>query len=254
MPHSLVEVIAPRPASRNHTVHAVLGLIRQRGLKPGDQLPPIRELAALLDVQPTVVRDALLQAQTMGLVRIVPRGGAFVQSLSYASLVDALASTLQTGLMQEDHNLTYLLEARNLLEIELAGRAAAHRRLEDLLPIRDALEAMARLRDLDRLADYVDLDIRFHREIGRVAGNSVLQTIQQGLLELLRTFLVRQRWTAERRDVTNRAHSAIYAALVAGDPEQVRAAMRAHLSMSGVLEDIQTLPEPRRRAKTARRA
>lgn len=242
-----------RPHAKNQAVHAVLDLIQERGLRAGDQLPPIRELALLLGVPPTVIRDALLQAETMGVVRIVPRGGAFVQSLSYAPLVDALASTLKPTLLQEDHNLLHLLDARNLLEVELAGRAAERRRLEDLLPIRDELETMARIRELDRLADYVDHDIRFHLAIGRLAGNTVLQTMHQALLELLRSFLVEQRWTAERRDATNQAHAAIYAALVAGEKEKTRAVMQAHLNMSALLEDMKTIPDVQPRGASTKR-
>ena len=243
MPVQLAAPVHSRPVLKNRVVHAVLALIQERGLKAGDQLPPIRELAAFLEVPPTMIRDALLQAQTMGLVRIVPRGGAFVQSPSYAPLVDALASTLQPALTQDDPNLVHLIEARNLLEIDMVGSAAQRRRLEDLLPVRASLEAMVQVRDLGDLAEYIEHDIRFHRAIARLSGNTVLETIHHALLELLLNYLAKQSWTAERRDRTNRAHAAIYAALVAGDPDQARDAMRTHLSFSTVLLDVQTPPE-----------
>lgn len=236
--------ILPRPIDKHDAMRALLDLIQEQGLNVGDQLPSIRELAVSLGVKPTVVRDALLQAQTMGLVRILPRSGAFLQSLSYAPLVDALASTLKPALMQEDHNLFHLLDARRLLEVELAGRAADRRRLEDLLPLRQALEAMARIPQTQRRKEYVENDVRFHVEVARLAGNAVLLMMQQSLLDLLRPHLVRLPWTPERRLRTDRSHAAIYAALVAGDSGKARAEMGEHLSMAydSLLKYVQDPP------------
>lgn len=232
------------PREARPVVRAIVDLIRERGLAVGDQLPSIRDLAVSLGVKPTLVRDALLQAQTMGLVRVLPRSGAFVQSLSYAPLVDALSSTLTPALMQADHNLFHLLDSRRLLEIELVGRAAERRRLEDLLPLRRALERMTALLETVPRAEYVELDVRFHVEIARLAGNGVLLTIQQSLLELLRPHLVHLPWTRERRQRTDGSHAAIYAALVAGDGPSARAEMREHLSMAydNLLRDVQSVP------------
>ena len=103
------------------------------------------------------------------------------------------------ALAREDRNLFHLLDARRLVEIELAGRAAERRQLEDLLPVRRALEAMAEMPQTERRADYVEQDIRFHVEIARLAGNSVLLTIQQSLLEMLRPHLIQLPWTPERQ-------------------------------------------------------
>src|SRR5579872_1651915 len=151
---------SPSTSAHNGAPRAVLrrllGLIKDKQLAVGERLPNIRELAARLEVKPTLVRDALLQAQTMGVVRILPRSGAFIQQLTYEPLVEILASTLEPAFLQADHNLLHLLDARRLLEIELAGRAAERRRIEDLLPVRRALEDMARLPETERRMDYVE--------------------------------------------------------------------------------------------------
>ncbi len=239
-----------RPAT-DDLLPAVLELIRERGLKVGDQLPSIRELADLLAVKPTAVRDALLRAQALGLVRVLPRAGAFLRSslLGPAKRVptapEALAGALLPGSPQETPNLFHLLDARRLVEVELAGRAAERRRLEDLLPVRHALDAMANIPvDERHRGDYVGHDIRFHVEISRLAGNAVLANFQQALLEMLRPHLVALPWDAERQQRTDRSHAAIYAALVAGDPAAARAEMLDHLSMAynSLLQDIQTPP------------
>jgi GntR family transcriptional repressor for pyruvate dehydrogenase complex len=229
----------------------VLDVIRERGLKVGDQLPSIRELAERLEVKPTVVRDALLRAQALGLVRVLPRAGAFLRSSLLGpgkrvpTAPEALAGALLPGSSPDAPNLFHLLDARRLVEVELVGRTAERRRLEDLLPVRRALEAMANIPlDERHRGDYVAHDICFHLEIARLAGNAVLANFQQALLEMIRPQLAALPWDAERQDRTDRSHTAIYAALVAGDPARARAEMLEHLSMAynSLLQDLQTPP------------
>jgi GntR family transcriptional repressor for pyruvate dehydrogenase complex len=230
------------PSKCQDVVRAILDLVQDRGLQPGDKLPPIREMAGALGLKATVVRDALLQARAMGHVRILARAGAFLQaSITQA---DDLGGRLETALTRDSQNLFHLLDARRLIEIELAGRAAERRRLEELLPVRQALEAMANIPETERRGDYVEQDIRFHVEIARLAGNAVLQTMQQTLLEMLRPHLLQLPWTPERQERTDRSHAAIYAALVAGDAAKARAEMCEHLSMAynSLLHDVQTPP------------
>jgi DNA-binding FadR family transcriptional regulator len=147
-------------------VPRLLELIHRQELGVGDKLPNIRQLALMLEVKPTAVRDALLQAQTMGLLRILPRSGAYIQSLTYEPLVEAFSRTIKPALIQADPNLFHVLDARRLLEIELVGRAASQRSLEDLLPIRQALEAMAEIPETERRHDYVEADIGRQRGAG----------------------------------------------------------------------------------------
>lgn len=215
--------------------------IRSEGLSVGDRLPSIRQLAETFNVGTNVVRDALMQAQTMGLVKIHPRSGAFVQSLSYAPLVDALTHTLETSLMQVDHNLFHLLDARRLIEIELVGLAAGRRQVEDLLPVCQALDAMKRTQDHGQ---FLEADVRFHLGIAQAAGNPVLGNVLQALLGLLRPYLAGLPWTAERRVRTDRSHAEIYQALLEGDSERARAAMREHVSYAreSLLHEVQTPP------------
>ncbi len=183
------------------------------------------------------MRDALLRAQTLGFVRILPRSGAF--------LCAALPATGQPAPAEESGaeppNQFHLLDARRLIEIELVGRAAERRRLEDLLPVRRALEAMLQLPEEAPRSEYIQHDIRFHVEIARLAGNDVLFGVQRNLMEQLRPHLNEVPPTRERRGLTDRSHAAIYAALVAGDAARARAEMREHLSLAydGLLRDIQ---------------
>lgn len=250
LPAALVN--PPGHRNRGEVVEGILKLMQEGGLNVGDQLPSIRELASTLKVKPSVVRDALLEAQTMGLVGILPRAGAFVQSLTPAPPGDSLAGALRSALARDEHNLIHLRDARRLIEIELAGRAAERCRLEDLLPVRRALEALVDLSEAGPWVEYVEQDIRFHVEIARVAGNSFLFAVEQTLMEMLRPYFL-DRESAQRRRLTDEWHTAIYARLAAGDVAEARAAMREHLSLAydELLRGLQAPPAAKKRQETA---
>lgn len=218
----------------------------ERGLQVGDQLPSIRELAERLDVKQTVVRDALLKAESMGFVTVLPRAGAFLRASASTpkTVTRSLDASLHSALAHDEHNLFHLLDARRLIEIELVGRTAERRRLEDLLPVRRALDEMLHLPPEATRAEHVDCDIRFHVEIARLAGNLALFVVQRTLMELLRPHLNEVPRGLERRAIADRSHLAIYEMLVSGDVEKARTVMRDHLSLAydGMLRDIQVLP------------
>jgi len=228
-------------------VGQIVDLIGQRELQVGDQLPPIRELAKLLGQNATAVRDALLQAQAQGLVKVLPRAGAFVQKTSLKAnelKLDSLAADFSSLLSGDDHNLFHLLDARRVIEMELGVRAIRRREIEDLLPLRQTLEAMNSIPLMERLSNYVDLDIQFHLQLGGLGGNPVLVLLLETILQRLRPCLERLPWDEERRRETDRMHAELYQALVDADEETFRVGMRQHQSMAydSLLSQIRTPP------------
>ena len=235
-------------------VSDLMDFVRREGYAPGDRLPPIRQLAATLGVGRNAVRDGLLEAQTLGFVRIEPREGVFVQDLDSAGRADGLAPALERVLTQEGQNLFHLVDARLLVEVELAGEAARTRRPEDLLPLRQALETVLATRG-DRLA-FIGADEAFHLALARCAGNRVLFLFLQTLWRLLRPAKLNLLLSAESRSRTDREHQDLFQSIVAGDADRARAVMRGHIGQgrSLLLDYVRTLPraEPEPRKTKAR--
>ncbi|MFO1022524.1 MAG: FCD domain-containing protein [Planctomycetales bacterium] len=237
---------SPVSSPKADLLPALWQIVQDRGLRIGDQLPSIRELSELLDVRPTVVRDAFLEAQGKGFLRILPRAGAFLCRLP-ENLASLPPNAVQfRTITRHQPNLFHLLDARRLIEIELVGRAAQVRRLEDLLPLRHTLDVMLALPATTTREERIKLDIEFHKEIARLAGNTVLATMQHDLLEQLRPHLHNVPKPLHRHDLVDRSHIAIYEALVNGDAEKARREMHDHLSLAydGLLRDLQQLPTP----------
>jgi GntR family transcriptional regulator, transcriptional repressor for pyruvate dehydrogenase complex len=211
-------------------------------LASGEPLPAVRELAERIGAKPSVVRDALLQAQAKGAVRIVPRVGAFLSATPAEArrLVcdeprtdgPAWSAACSTAWLGEQHNPLHILDARRLIEVEMIGRSAELRRLEDLLPARKSLEAMLNLpADAPRLA-YIELDYQFHSELARPAGNAVLSALQRKFQEIASQQFADLPANLEQRSISDRYHAAIYAAVADGDAPRARREMHEHLSVT----------------------
>jgi GntR family transcriptional repressor for pyruvate dehydrogenase complex len=164
----------------------------------------------------------------MGLVRIEPRSGAYVQEASFASSVSLLADTLETALTHEDSSIFDVIAARRMLEVEIVGEAAARSRPKDLLPIYEMLKTLNTLRD-DRPA-FIEADERFHLGLAEVAGNKVLLTLLRAIMILLRPFRSQLEADAEKWSRIEQGHMKIYNSILDGNGEAAREAMREHLS------------------------
>ncbi len=112
-------------------VNRLAQMMQAQGMTAGDRLPSIRQLALTMKVSPSVIRDAMVRAQAMGVVKLYPRSGAFVQSVATAPAVDSLAATLPSALQQLDQNVIYLLDTRRILGARsgrTSSRTPPHRR------------------------------------------------------------------------------------------------------------------------------
>ena len=204
-----------------------------QSLQPGDRLPSIRELAEQFDVKTGAVRDALLNAQGRGLIKVLPRAGAFVEALVEPPAKSTSAARLGTRLREllaaENQNVFHLLDARETLETALIAEAARKRQVEDLYPLRDILEQMASIPPKDRGENYVRLDVEFHLEVARLSGNAVMAAMLSVVMEELVPHLKELRWSAKRHTDTDKSHARLYSALVEGDALQAQEETRNHL-------------------------
>jgi DNA-binding FadR family transcriptional regulator len=204
---------------------AIRDFIVDRGLQPGDALPSEAELAALLDVGKTSVREALRRLEAHGVVEVRRGKGLFVGAFGF----DPLIEHLPYGLQASNVPLRQLLQARRALEEGLVCELA-----------KVVTEA-----DLERLDDLVH-QMRTRAENGRVPAD-VDQAFHQALFEPLANPFVLQLidvfWTIfsrasdhivlDLRRPTAEDHAAIVAALRSGDRAAMTDAVARHF------EDLQ---------------
>jgi GntR family transcriptional regulator, transcriptional repressor for pyruvate dehydrogenase complex len=201
----------------------VRGLLDRGELKGGDRLPAERELARALGVSRPSLRAGLRSLAEMGVVVIRPGAGSFIAGGPPAFGTNAL------GFQAALHGFTrdQMFQARQVLEVAVAGLAARHATPEDMIAVSE--EATGMFASLDDPQAFLRHDISFHRAVAAASGNPVLSALVNMVAEQFRE--QRQRNIDQARDLKQAAneHRAIYVALRARDSERASRAMREHL-------------------------
>jgi GntR family transcriptional repressor for pyruvate dehydrogenase complex len=210
---SLAEMVAKR----------ILEMVTSRALRPGDQLPPERELAEMLDVSRPSVREAIRGLAILGVVNVRQGGGAFISQLDG----DALLGPIRFFLSLEDLNLRELYDARSLIEGDVARRAAQNMSDDDI----DALETMldAQVETLSDPQAFRVADLRFHEAIWVGCGNAFLKRIGERLNSLGLEFRRRASENPSLLEQSLKDHRKLFEALKARDPAAAAMAAEAHM-------------------------
>ncbi len=197
-------------------------------LKPGDVLPPERELAQQFGVSRGSVRDAIRSLELTGLVE--PRQG---MGTVVCAPSDALANPLAAVLVQKRKLVGELLDVRRIIEPPLARRAALHATAAQIAEMEQILERQSQ--KVLRGEMSIEEDNEFHYQIALAADNSVVLRIVDVLMDLLRETRERSLQTGGRPEKSLAGHRRILSALKRRDPAASDKAMRQHL---GEIEDI----------------
>jgi GntR family transcriptional regulator, transcriptional repressor for pyruvate dehydrogenase complex len=219
--------IAVRHVKKTRVYHEIVnqirGLISDGRIKPGDRLPPERELAELFNASRNSVRDALRVLEQMGLIESRQGDGTYVRSVS----VERLAEPLALMLLQSRTQMRELWEVRRVLEPAIAEFAAERITDEEL----DELEAILAAQRLKVEAGFIALeeDTAFHYGIARAARNTVMLRTLDTLVDLLRQSRERSLQQRDRPRYSLAGHGRILAALHRRDPGEARAEMLQHL-------------------------
>lgn len=204
------------------------GLIAQGAFGAGERLPAERDLARQLGVSRPSVREALIALEVEGWVEVRTGSGIYVQPPRRRGRSRAPANGNGSG---TDWGPLELMQARELVEGEVAALAARHARKAQVAAIAGAL---ARMED-EAGAGLVprEGDEAFHNAIASACGNEVLGDTVRGY------------WHARRGPISERLgdhfenppswqralveHQAVLEAIREHDAEGARAAMRDHL-------------------------
>jgi DNA-binding FadR family transcriptional regulator len=156
-------------------------------LKPGDKLPPERELAQQLRVSRNVLREALRSLEMAGVLRLRKgvKGGAFIQEGDTSRMNGVMRDMLSLGTI----SVRELSEAR-IHVLDLVVRlACANAHQADL----DALEANVERTDLatreGRLLDRVECSREFYKLLAASTGNKVIAMIMDSVTEIHMRFV-----------------------------------------------------------------
>jgi len=203
-------------------------LIHRGDLRPGDRLPPERDLAKLLGVSRPTVRDGIGSLIAVGVLRSRRGTGTFVVNTEGSPTLDSNPLRLLASL--RGFTVAETFEARKSLEMAIAGLAAERATGEQLAQLSEEIAEM--FASLDNPAQYLVHDMRFHQMIAAASGNRILTSLMNMLASLLLD--VRSKTVSRARDLKESAemHRNIYSAIRRRDVVAASAAMSDHLLLA----------------------
>lgn len=223
-PKSAASSLRPMPRSRlyEQLVERLLAIIHEMELGPGDRLPPERELSAGLGVSRASVRQALVVLEVQGLIEVRHgEGTILLDNRPDAAVLSAVAA--------HTRRLTEVIEAREALEVKLAGLAAERRTDEDLARIDEALTLMEQ--EIAGGERGLSGDEKFHRAVTTAARSRLLEDLMQEIAASIRESRIESLSQPDRPQVSLASHREIAAAVRAGDEAAASEAMRRHIRL-----------------------
>jgi DNA-binding FadR family transcriptional regulator len=195
-------------------------------LPAGAKLPSEAELLEEYAVSRTVVREAVTRLRAEGLVETQQGRGSFVLAVPEPS-----SFTVESSAIRTQRDVLAMVDFRLGIESEAAALAAAHRDHDDEAALSAALASFT---DVGQ-EGAVEADFTFHLAIARATHNrfyvDLLDSLGPMMILLPRTRLGSDHSMTDAGHVerVQREHENIAAAVVAGDADTARSAMRVHL-------------------------
>ena len=123
-------------AVTDEAIARIRDLIKSGGLRPGDRLPPEKELSESLGLSRNSLREAVKALEMINILDVRRGDGTYVTNLRPSSAMDAMSFVLE---LQQDETILDLLEVRRVLEAAAGARAAALITAEQVQELRDML-------------------------------------------------------------------------------------------------------------------
>ena len=202
------------PSLKEICVQEILTKILSGGLKPGDRLPPERELAEAMGISRSSVNHGIMELETMGFLTITPRRGTIVNDYRRHPTPQSLAAVMRYSSVQMEEALfSDLMDTRLLIEVESARLACTNIYDTTVEKMRKLVEELTQEPE-----DPTEILYRFHYLLTAASGNSVYSMIYRGFETVLCT-LIRQHYSMRSQDIKEsaRLHGELLDAIIRKD-------------------------------------
>jgi GntR family transcriptional regulator, transcriptional repressor for pyruvate dehydrogenase complex len=217
-------------------VEHIRSLISSGEARPGDRLPPERDLARQLKISRSSLRSGIGFLAAMGVLKSRHGAGTFVASgpPSFDSSSFSVLGTLH------GFHPWQMFEARLVIESNVAALAAERATDEHIAELAEEVAEMYAA--LDDPQQYLIHDVRFHRTIAKASGNPILGALMETITASL--YQKRSKTVQNAVDLKESAemHREIYRAIRSHNPAQARRSMEQHLNLARIAQASEAEP------------
>lgn len=198
-------------------IHLMQAKILSGELKPGDRLPPERELALQVGISRGSVNQGILDLERMGFLRIVPRKGTYVAEYVRNATPETLTAIMSYNSAYIDPALFRdLMELRILIERECTRLACANLTgdaLRQLQACTDAIYAAP-----EELLD--EAVYRYHKCLTVISGNAACAMVFQSFEKMIRSLIREHYCNRSERTKSLPKFELLTAAIARRDPDE----------------------------------
>ncbi len=150
-------------------VREVISLISTGIYAPGKKLPAERKLCETLGVSRGTLRQGLADLESLGVIKIMSRSGAYVKKYSDKKLP---GKVLPPNF--KDVEFADIINARRIIELPALGLACKNATKSDINLLKSLIVKMEKA--VDNLPEFLKNDMNFHQAIVAASKNLVLAT------------------------------------------------------------------------------
>jgi DNA-binding GntR family transcriptional regulator len=195
---------------REQTYDIIKNMIILREIEPGKKINE-EQIAKEIQVSRTPIREALCRLENEGIVKIIPRRGAFVSELT-------------------ETNVREILLIREVLEGLVVRLAVEHMDVQTLEKLRKVIRKVSSIPEEDRdLIDYTRSEVNFHALLLSASNNQMLKNMMEMINAHLQIIRLRTVVIPERAQKTVKEHQQILTAIEKGDTDFAEELMRKHV-------------------------
>jgi GntR family transcriptional repressor for pyruvate dehydrogenase complex len=212
-------------AVTDEAIEKIKAMIVSGELSPGDRLPPEKELSERLGLSRNSMREAVKALEVIRVLDVRRGDGTYVTSLEPHLLLEAISFVAD---MHDDDSLLEIFAVRRMLESQATGLAATLGTAEAIDALHTELDGIASDVSVDVLVEH---DIRFHRDIVRMAGNTYLASLIESLSgQTVRARIWRGLTEQGAVERTLSEHRGIADAIAQRDPNLATSLATAHIA------------------------
>ncbi len=202
----------------NKILKQITQLIKSGELKPGDKLPPERQMAELMGVSRPALKQTISILEAMGIVESRQGDGNYI--LPYQNKI---FNPIILSFYAERGNMEDILEVRYILEVQNARIAAKKRTDQQLKELYDFLENMKGYKTLE---ERMVLNSEFHLMLIKIGGNPLLINFYESIIDL-----IAEQITSTDGSNFYESHKEIVDLIKEQNAKEAEKAMHKHFSM-----------------------